>query len=207
MKLQKIKEKLAQILQEEVKMSVIKTDKNVLSYDGDELTVGMPVYIVDENGERLTVEDGSYFTEEKDEIVVEDGKVKEIIEVAEVDAEEEPKPEDAPEGAEGKTGEDAPKKEEMEEEPVEDEPKETTEDAIAKIREEINELYKLVDSILEKIGEDRKQADERFSKIEQMSAAQPAQEVIEKTAEVKLSATSDKRAKRLAELSKDWRNI
>lgn len=40
-----------------------------------------------------------------------------------------------------------------------------------------------------------------------MSAAQPAQEVIEKTAEVKLSATSDKRAKRLAELSKDWRNI
>ena len=40
-----------------------------------------------------------------------------------------------------------------------------------------------------------------------MSAAQPAQEVIEKTTEVKLSATSDKRAKRLAELSKDWRNI
>lgn len=206
MKLQKIKEKLAQILQEEVKMSVIKTDKNVLSYDGDELIVGMPVYIVDENGERLAVEDGSYFTEEKVEIIVEDGKVKEIIEpaesVAEVDAEEEPKPEDAPEGTEGATGEDAPKEEEMEEEP-----KETTEDAIVKIRKEINELYKLVDSILEKIGEDRKQADERFSKIEQMSAAQPAQEVIEKTTEVKLSATSDKRAKRLAELSKDWRNI
>lgn len=203
-KLEKIKAKLAQIL---AQLSVVKTDKAVLEYDGEDLVAGMAVYVTNEEGERVAPEDGEYTTEDSKVIVVKDGKVEEIIEVAEVDAEEEPKPEDAPEGAEGKTGEDAPKKEEMEEEPVEDEPKETTEDAIAKIREEINELYKLVDSILDKIGEDRKQADERFSKIEQMSAAQPAQEVIEKTAEVKLSATSDKRAKRLAELSKDWRNI
>lgn len=200
MKLQRIKEKLAQILKEEIKMSVIKTDKNVLSYDGDELTVGMPVYILDENGERLAVEDGSYFTEEKDEIVVEDGKVKEIIEVAEVDgADEEPKPEDAP-------VEEPVEEEKLEEEPVE-EPKETEPTEIEKIREEINELYKLVDSILDKIGETRDEADARFKKLEQMSAAAPAQEVIEGATDVKLSATSDKRAKRLAELSKDWRNI
>ena len=204
-KLEKIKAKLAQIL---AQLSVVKTDKAVLEYDGEDLIAGMAVYVTNEEGERVAPEDGEYVTEDSKVIVVKDGKVESITDpLAEVDAEEEPKPEDAPEGAEGKTGEDAPKKEEMEEEPVEDEPKETTEDAIAKIREEINELYKLVDSILDKIGEDRKQADERFSKIEQMSAAQPAQEVIEKTAEVKLSATSDKRAKRLAELSKDWRNI
>lgn len=204
-KLEKIKAKLAQIL---AQLSVVKTDKAVLEYDGEDLVAGMTVYVTNEEGERVAPEDGEYVTEDSKVIVVKDGKVESITDpVAEVDAEEEPKPEDAPEGTEGATGEDAPKEEEMEEEPVEDEPKETTEDAIVKIREEINELYKLVDSILEKIGEDRKQADERFSKIEQMSAAQPAQEVIEKTAEVKLSATSDKRAKRLAELSKDWRNI
>lgn len=199
-KLEKIKAKLAQIL---AQLSVVKTDKAVLEYDGEDLVAGMAVYVTNEEGERKAAEDGEYVTEDSKVIVVKDGKVESITDpVAEVDAEEEPKPEDAPEGTEGATGEDAPKEEEMEEEP-----KETTEDAIVKIRKEINELYKLVDSILEKIGEDRKQADERFSKIEQMSAAQPAQEVIEKTAEVKLSATSDKRAKRLAELSKDWRNI
>lgn len=199
-KLEKIKAKLAQIL---AQLSVVKTDKAVLEYDGEDLVAGMTVYVTNEEGERVAPEDGEYTTEDSKVIVVKDGKVESITDpVAEVDAKEEPKPEDAPEGTEGATGEDAPKEEEME-----DEPKETTEDAIVKIRKEINELYKLVDSILDKIGEDRKQADERFSKIEQMSAAQPAQEVIEKTAEVKLSATSDKRAKRLAELSKDWRNI
>lgn len=199
-KLEKIKAKLAQIL---AQLSVVKTDKAVLEYDGEDLVAGMTVYVTNEEGERVAPEDGEYTTEDSKVIVVKDGKVESITDpVAEVDAEEEPKPEDAPEGTEGATGEDAPKEEEME-----DEPKETTEDAIVKIRKEINELYKLVDSILDKIGEDRKQADERFSKIEQMSAAQPAQEVIEKTTEVKLSATSDKRAKRLAELSKDWRNI
>lgn len=192
-KLEKIKAKLAQIL---AQLSVVKTDKAVLEYDGEDLVAGMAVYVTNEEGERVAPEDGEYTTEDSKVIVIKDGKVESITDpVAEVDAEEEPKPEDAP------------KEEEMEEEPVEDEPKETTEDAIAKIREEINELYKLVDSILDKIGEDRKQADERFSKIEQMSAAQPAQEVIEKTAEVKLSATSDKRAKRLAEMNKDWRNM
>lgn len=192
-KLEKIKAKLAQIL---AQLSVVKTDKAVLEYDGEDLVAGMAVYVTNEEGERVAPEDGEYITEDSKVIVIKDGKVESITDpVAEVDAEEEPKPEDAP------------KEEEMEEEPVEDEPKETTEDAIVKIREEINELYKLVDSILDKIGEDRKQADERFSKIEQMSAAQPAQEVIEKTAEVKLSATSDKRAKRLAEMNKDWRNM
>lgn len=201
-KLEKIKAKLAQIL---AQLSVVKTDKAVLEYDGEELVAGMAVYVTNEEGERTAAEDGEYTTEDSKIIVVKDGKVESITDpVAEVDAEEDEKPEDAPE--ENENPEDV-KKEEMEEEPVEEEPKETTEDAITKIREEINELYKLVDSILDKIGEDRKQADERFSKIEQMSAAQPAQEVIEKTTEVKLSATSDKRAKRLAEMNKDWRNM
>ena len=92
----------------------------------------------------------------------------------------------------------------VDEEPVE-EPKETEPTEIEKIREEINELYKLIDSILDKIGETRKEADERLSKIEKMSAAAPA--VTEIEGEIKLSAISDKRAKRLAEMNKDWRNL
>lgn len=200
-KLEKIKAKLAAIL---AQFAVVKTDKAILVYDGDEdLVAGMKVYVEDENGERKPAEDGEYTTEDNKVIVVKDGAVESIIDpVAEVDAEEEPKPEDAPEGTEGKTGEDAPKEEEMEEEPKETEPTE-----IEKIREEINELYKLLDSILDKIGETRDEADARFKKLEQMSAAAPAQEIIEGSAEVKLSATSDKRAKRLAEMNKDWRNI
>lgn len=204
-KLETIKAKLAAIL---AQFSVVKTDKAVLEYDGEDLVAGMAVYVTNEEGERKPAEDGEYVTEDSKVIVVKNGEVESITDpVAEIDAEEEPKPEDAPEGTEGKTGEDAPKEEELEEEPVEDEPKETAEDAIAKIREEINELYKLVDSILEKIGETRDEADERLKKLEQMSAAVPAVKEIEKTAEVKLTATSDKRAKRLAELSKDWRNM
>jgi hypothetical protein len=199
-KLETIKAKLAAIL---AQFSVVKTDKAVLEYDGEDLVAGMAVYVTNEEGERKPAEDGEYVTEDSKVIVVKNGEVESITDpVAEIDAEEEPKPEDAPEGTEEKTGEDAPKEEEMEEEP-----KETTEDAIAKIREEINELYKLVDSILEKIGETRDEADARLKKLEQMSAAVPAVKEIEKTAEVKLTATSDKRAKRLAELSKDWRNM
>lgn len=197
-KLNAIKAKLAAIL---AKFAVVKTDKAVLEYDGEDLKAGMAVYVSNENGERVPVEDGEYTTEDNKVIVVKDGMVESITDpVAEVDgADEEEKPEDAP-------VEEPVEEEKLEEEPVE-EPKETEPTEIEKIREEINELYKLVDSILDKIGETRDEADARFKKLEQMSAAAPAQEVIEGATDVKLSATSDKRAKRLAELSKDWRNI
>lgn len=111
-KLEKIKAKLAQIL---AQLSVVKTDKAVLEYDGEDLVAGMAVYVTNEEGERKAAEDGEYVTEDSKVIVVKDGKVESITDpVAEVDAEEEPKPEDAPEGTEGATGEDAPKEEEME---------------------------------------------------------------------------------------------
>lgn len=197
-KLNAIKAKLAAIL---AKFAVVKTDKAVLEYDGEDLKAGMAVYVSNENGERVAAEDGEYTTEDNKVIVVKDGMVESITDpVAEVDgADEEPKPEDAP-------VEEPVEEEKLEEEPVE-EPKETEPTEIEKIREEINELYKLVDSILDKIGETRDEADARFKKLEQMSAAAPAQEVIEGAADVKLSATSDKRAKRLADMNKDWRNM
>lgn len=193
-KLNAIKAKLAAIL---AKFAVVKTDKAVLEYDGEDLKAGMAVYVSNENGERVPAEDGEYTTEDNKVIVVKDGMVESITDpVAEVDgADEEPKPEDAP-----------VEEEKLEEEPVE-EPKETEPTEIEKIREEINELYKLVDSILDKIGETRDEADARFKKLEQMSAAAPAQEVIEGATDVKLTGDSkiDKQLQRARELSKDWK--
>lgn len=197
-KLSVIKAKLAAIL---AQMSVVKTDKAVLEYDGEDLKAGMGVYVSNENGERTPAEDGEYTTEDGKVIVVKDGMVESITDpIAEVDGADEEPVEEIPA--------EEPKAEELEE-PVAEEPKETTEDAIAKIREEINELYKLVDSILDKIGETRDEADARFKKLEQMSAAKPAEEVLEGSTHnsVKLTgdAKVDKQLKRVAEMNRDWR--
>lgn len=202
-KLSVIKAKLAAIL---AQMSVVKTDKAVLEYDGEDLKAGMGVYVSNENGERTPAEDGEYTTEDGKIIVVKDGMVESITDpIAEVDGADEEPVEETP--VEEIPAEE-PKVEELEE-PVAEEPKETTEDAIAKIREEINELYKLVDSILNKIGETRDEADARFKKLEQMSAAKPAEEVLEGSTHnsVKLTgdAKVDKQLKRVAEMNRDWR--
>lgn len=202
-KLSVIKAKLAAIL---AQMSVVKTDKAVLEYDGEDLKAGMGVYVSKEEGERTPAEDGEYTTEDGKVIVVKDGMVESITDpIAEVDGADEEPVEETP--VEEIPAEE-PKVEELEE-PVAEEPKETTEDAIAKIREEINELYKLVDSILDKIGETRDEADARFKKLEQMSAAKPAEEVLEGSTHnsVKLTgdAKVDKQLKRVAEMNRDWR--
>lgn len=156
-KMNKIKEMLRKLLAE---FGEVATDKGTLLWDGeDDLKEGDAVHTLDENGERKGVEDGEYLTEDKKIIIIKDGKVESITdpvaEVAPKEGEEEPKP---VEGAEGET------------EPTE----------IEKIREEIDELYKLVDSILEKIGESRREADERFKKLENAPMAQPAEEAFEK---------------------------
>lgn len=179
MKLSKIKEELAKLL---IKMSVVKTDKAVLEYEGEDLVAGMPVYITNEEEERVPAEDGEYVTEDNKVITVANGRVESIVDpIAEVDAEEEVPAEEVVDDAveEELPIEEEPKEEEVIEEEVKAEEPETRDEEIAKLREEINELYKLVDSILEKIGETRDEADSRLSKLEQMSAARPASEEIE----------------------------
>lgn len=165
-KMSKIKEMLRKLL---AQFGEVATDKGTILWDGDEdLKEGDAVHTVDEEGNEIALEDGEYQTEDKKIITVQDGKVISIVDVqAEVDDNEGKNVETAeePEGTEGKTGEDAPK----EEEPTE----------IQKIREEIDELYKLVDSILEKIGESRREADERFKKLEEMPMAKSAEEAFE----------------------------
>lgn len=173
MKLEKIKAELAKLL---IKFSALKTDKAVLEYEGDELRVGDNVFITNGDSERVAPENGDYKTEDGKIITVEDGRVTNIVEIeTEVDAETEI--------VEDTVVDEPEVKEELEEPVVEDEPKESRDEEIAKLREEINELYKLVDSILEKIGETRKEADERFSKLEALSAAKPASEEFEAISE------------------------
>lgn len=174
-KLQRIKEELAKLL---IKYSVVKTDKAVLEYDGENLVAGMDVYVTNEEGEKVAAEDGEYITEDSKTITVKDGKVESIVDpIAEVDAVEE-----------------EPKEEEVVEEPKEDEPvaedekdekeeeKVSLEDVNTKIdelRKEVDELYKIVDSLMKKVGENRDESDERFKKLEEMSLAKPASEEFE----------------------------
>lgn len=174
-KLQRIKAELAKLL---IKYSVVKTDKAVLEYDGENLVAGMDVYVTNEEGDKVPAEDGEYITEDNKTITVANGRVESIIDpVAEVDAVEE-----------------EPKEEEVVEEPKEDEPvaedekdekeeeKVSLEDINTKIdelRKEIDELYKIVDSLMKKVGESRDEADERFKKLEEMSLAKPASEEFE----------------------------
>ena len=170
-KLEKIKAELAKLL---IKYSVVKTDKAVLEYDGEELVAGMDVYVTDENGDKVPAEDGDYVTEDNKTITVKDGKVESIIDkAAEVDAEEDKKKEDEP------------MVEPIAEEPMPEDKKEdevNLEDvntAIDELRKEVDELYKIVDSLLKKVGETRDEADERLKKLECKSLAKPASEEFE----------------------------
>lgn len=164
-KLQRIKEELAKLL---VKYSAVKTDNGILEYDGEELVAGMEVYITDENNERVAPSDGEYKTEDGKVITVTGGKVETIVDTQEeVEAEDE-------------VNEEVKVEEQTEEEKTEEEVKaEDTDTKIGELRKEINELYKIVDSILEKIGETRKDADERLKKLECSSVAKPAVEEFE----------------------------
>ena len=159
-KLEKIKAELAKLL---IKYSVVKTDKAVLEYDGEDLVAGMDVYITDENGDKVPAEDGEYVTEDNKVITVKDGKVESIIDkAADVEAAEEEKKEDEP--MEEPTKEEEPMPEDKKED--EEVSLEDINTSIDEMRKEIDELYKIVDSLLKKVGETRDEADERLKKLE-----------------------------------------
>ncbi len=171
-KLEKIKAELAKLL---IKYSVVKTDKAVLEYDGEDLVAGMDVVITDGEGNKVPAEDGEYVTEDNKVITVKDGKVESIIDkAADVEAEEDEKKEDEP------IAEEIAKEEPTTDEPKEDEVSlEDVNTAIDEMRKEIDELYQIVDSLLKKVGETRDEADERLKKLECRSLAKPASEEFE----------------------------
>ena len=121
------------------KLGEVKTDKAVLTYDGDgELEVGMEVFVeteADDTIEYMHPEDGEYMTEDGRTIVIKDGFVEEIKEKEMVDEPMEPATEPTTENME----------EPMEPttEPVTEEPAEPTFDAEAAYNELLVEVQNL----------------------------------------------------------------
>lgn len=192
MKLKQIKEELRKMLLE---MSMVKTDKAVLEYEG-ELKEGTDVYVVDaETNERTAAADGEYVTEDNKVITIEGGKVISIVEKTEEPVEEpaeepvepeEEKPVEAVEEEEKPVEEPAeepaekPAEEVKEEEPKEDETIKELQDKIAEMEAKIADMEALIEKIKA----------ETEAKLEGMSAASPAAEEFEKTKTTKKTGNS-----------------
>lgn len=169
-KIQELTNKLAALYGHLSKYAMRTSDKGIIQFDGEKPEVGKTVLLVDEDGNQSRAEDGKYTLEDGVILVVENSTIVEVII---------PEPE-------------VPAEEEMaEEEPATEEPKadEPEQTEIEKLREEVNELYKIVDSILEKIGESRKEADEYNKTIEERLS------IVEKTAQVEPIETPKKEVK------------
>lgn len=156
-KLEKIKKAVKELMCKMLlNFSVVTTDKGILEWDGDEdLKQGDKVFTpaTADGQERQPAESGDYTTEDGKVIKVVDGEVAEIVDnQAEVD------------GAE------------------DEQPRETRDEEISKLREEVNELYKLVDSLLKAVGITRDEAEQMRKDIKELQekpAANSAEEEFE----------------------------
>ena len=121
------------------KLGEVKTDKAVLTYDGDgELEVGMEVFVeteADDTIEYMHPEDGEYVMEDGRTIVIKDGFVEEIKEVMTEEPATEPTTEPATENMAEPTEPMEPTTE-----PVTEEPAEPTFDAEAAYNELVAEM-------------------------------------------------------------------
>lgn len=176
LKLSQIKAELRKMLLE---MSVIKTDKAVLSYEGEELKEGTQVFIEDEEGNRTEVENGEYVAEDGTTYVVDGGKIGEIIEPKEeetAEAEETVEPEQTEEVVEAEVVTDETKAEEV----VEPEQTEETiePDVVAELEGRVAELEGKLNDALAKL-------EELVERIAKISVAKPITEEFEQVKEIK----------------------
>ena len=182
MKLSEIKNELRKIL---MQFSVVKTDKAVLQYEGEEIIVGTVVKIENEDG-TTEIPTGEYVMEDGRTLVVENGEVKEIIEAPEVEPVEvvEPEAEPTEEETEPEVVEETPAEEtvEPEAEPAEEE----TEPEQA----EPTELEKKVTELEGKIAELEGKIAELMGSFEKMSVAKPAVEEFEQIRKIKKTGIS-----------------
>lgn len=158
-KLTKIKEVLKSLL---VEFGEVSTDKGLIIWDTDEeLKIGDAVHTIDEDGNDIQLEDGTYTTEDKKQIVVKGGIVEDIIDdEAEVST-------DVP-------TEDEPKEEEQEnadEEPTEEPTEEPKED-------EGEDKDAIIEELKARIAELEKENEELKAKLDE-SAAPSAEEAFE----------------------------
>lgn len=182
-KINKIKEALSKLIAETFEQ--ISSDKGILSYDAEELEVGVAVSLVTEEGEEVAAEDGDYTLEDGRILRVAEGKITEIVE-PEPEVEEPAAEEEAP-----AVEEVAAEEEEPEVENPTNEGEETETEAVVKLREEVNELYELVHRL-----------EDRIAELEKKPAAEPAKEEFKKTKADKFSAAKDAHSSFLADLMK-----
>ena len=181
LKLSQIKAELRKMLLE---MSVIKTDKAVLSYEGEELKEGTAVFIEDEEGNRTEVENGEYVAEDGTTYVVDGGRIAEIIEPKEEEiAEETPAEEEVVAEAEETVEEEVA--EGVAEEVVEETPAEeaTEPDAVAVLEGRVAELEG-------KLAEALARIEELVETVANISVAKPIAEEFEQVKTVKKTGYS-----------------
>lgn len=165
-RLENIKAKLASLLVE-VAMSVLKTDNGIFVYDGEEIAIDTALFVEDEEGNRTPAEDGTYTLEDERKIVVEGGKIVEIIE----------KEEETPAEDETPAEEEVVAEEVVEETPAEEiaEPTEEEKDEVAELKARVEVLEATVEELVATIETFKT---EMLSKLN-MSAARPATEEFE----------------------------
>ena len=146
----------------------ISTDNGLLSYDGDELEVGVNVNIVDGEGNETPAPDGLYHTDDGTEIEIADGKVVAIRE-PEAMPEAEPATEPEPENVENEEAE-------PETEPEAD----PRDERIANLEGEIARLEEELGAARERIAELERENEELKNK----PAAEPAEAEFEKVTKV-----------------------
>lgn len=152
-KLTKIKEVLKSLL---VEFGEVSTDKGLIIWDTDEeLKIGDAVHTIDENGNDIELEDGTYTTEDKKQIIVKGGIVEDIIDdEAEVST-------DVPTEDEQENADEKPT-----EEPNEDEG-EDKDAIIEELKARIAELEKENEELKAKLDESAApSAEEAFEKLE-----------------------------------------
>lgn len=166
-KLNRIKQVLRNLL---VEFGEVSTDGGVLIWDSEEeLKIGDEVHSIDENGNEIQVEDGTYTTEDKKQIIVKDGKV---VEIKDNDAEIAPENEE-PANEEPQTNEDETP---ANEEPANDEPSTDEKDEkIAELEAKIAELEAENAELKAKVDELEKEpaapnAEEAFENIEKTNS-------------------------------------
>ena len=173
-KLQRIKAELAKML---VKFEVVKTDKGILQYEGEELKEGTVVKIENEDG-TTEIPTGEFITEDNKKLIIENGEVKAIeeIEIEPVEivepVEEEPTTEETPE--ETPAEEETPAVEEAPEETPAEEETPAVEDVVPALEARIAELEAQLAEALAKLAELTEKTEEAFSKIDKFSLAKPA---------------------------------
>ena len=157
-KLEKIKMMLSELLEiEKVEFASATTEDGFAIFWEGELAEGVAVFTEDEEGNRVPLADGTYRignSTEKIVFEIENGIVKSyVVEEVPIEPEQTEEPEEEPQ--------DEPQEEENADENVEEpevenptnEGEETDTEAIVKIREEINELYSIVDELKREIAE------------------------------------------------------